>query len=98
MTNLTTNLLTSIVSAILAVIIIGGTVLESVTQGAVDPALLTMATAVVAVFFTGQAVRQVNGTKVDSLTQAVVGLHSRLDEAGLAPARDGARPASGGQP
>ena len=91
------NTLTAIVGAILAVIIVGGAVFESITAGVVDPALLTMATAVVAVFFTGQAVRQVNGTKVDALTQAVLGVHARLDNAGAPPAKDG-QGASPGSP
>lgn len=81
--------MSTITAAIVAILVVGGAVLESVERGSIDPALLVMATAVVATFFTGQAVRQVNGTKVDALTQAVVGLHSRLDSAGLPPAKDG---------
>jgi hypothetical protein len=89
MTNLSTNLLTSIVGAILAMIIVGGAVFESIVHGVIDSTLVVMATAVVATFFTGQAVRQVNGTKVDALAQSVAGLHARLDSAAIAPARDG---------
>lgn len=80
---------TTIVGAILAILIVGGAVLESVTRAAVEPSLLVMATAVIGVFFTGQAVRQVNGTKVDALTQAVLGMHTRLDTMGAPAAKDG---------
>lgn len=89
MSGLTTSLLSAIVAAILGVIIVGGAVYESIVRGAIDDNLLVMAMAVLATFFTGQAVRQVNGTKVDALTQAVLGVHRRLDSAGIAPAKDG---------
>ena len=83
------SLLTSVVGGILAILIVGGVVIESVTSGVVEPSLLVLATAVVATFFTGQAVRQVNGAKVDALTTAVLGLHTRFDAAALPPANDG---------
>jgi hypothetical protein len=85
----TNSLVTAITAALLAVIIVGAAAYESVLHGQVDSALLVMATAVVSTFFTGQAVRQVNGAKVDALTASVIGLHSRLDSAGLGPAKDG---------
>jgi hypothetical protein len=62
---------------------------ESFINGKVDPAILTLAAAVVSTYFTGNAVRQVNGLKVDALTQSVNGLHARLDAADIGPAKDG---------
>lgn len=63
---------------------------ESFEHGQIDPALLTLVAAVIATYFTGTAVRQVNGTKVDALTQSVLALHARLDTTGL-PAADGSQ-------
>ena len=83
------NTLSAIVGAIIAVIIVGGAVAESLLHGSIDSTLVVMATAVVATFFTGSAVRQVNGAKVDALTASVNGIHARLDSANLGPARDG---------
>ena len=82
-------LLTAITSALIALVVIGAAAFESVTRSSIDPALLVMATAVMATFFTGQAIRQVNGTKVEALTTAVLGIHSRLDAANVGPAKDG---------
>jgi hypothetical protein len=90
MTPATNSLVTAITAAILAMIIVGAAAYESIAHDHIDPALIVMATAVVATFFTGQAVRQVNGAKVDALTQSVIGLHTRLDSAGVGPAKDGA--------
>lgn len=56
---------------------------ESITTGQIDPALLALVTAVVATYFTGTAVRQVNGSKVEALTTSVDALHKRFDEAGI---------------
>ncbi len=96
MSTITSNLLTSVVGAILAILIVGGAVLESVLNHAIDSELVIMATAVLGVYFTGQAVRQVNGTKVDALTQSVLGLHARLDSASIGPAKDGTSSTTGG--
>jgi phosphate/sulfate permease len=60
--------------------------LESFAHGQIDPALLTLVAAVIATYFTGTAVRQVNGAKVDALTNSVLALHARLDTTGLPPA------------
>ena len=59
---------------------------ESASKGQIDPALLTLVAAVIATYFTGTAVKQVNGSKVDALTQSVLALHTRLDSTGLPPA------------
>lgn len=73
----------------IGVLLIATACLESFIKGNVDPAILTLATAVVATYFTGNAVRQVNGLKVDALTNAVAGLHARLDQASISPSKDG---------
>lgn len=62
---------------------------ESFFHGSTDPAILVLATSVVASYFTGAAVKQVNGLKVDALTQAVIGLHTRMDKLNIPPAADG---------
>ncbi len=74
-----------VITGLLGLILIAGAVYESVTKGLVEPALLVMATAVVSVYFTGRANKQVNGEKVDALTKAVASLHVRLDNAGIKP-------------
>ncbi|MDE2620636.1 MAG: hypothetical protein KGL54_10790 [Sphingomonadales bacterium] len=84
-----TSAAASVVGGILAVLIVGGAVVESVTRGTVEPALLVMATAVVGVFFTGQAIRSSNGIKMDALANAVNSVHARLDAAGIASSGDG---------
>lgn len=89
MSQVSQNTITAIVAAILGVIIVGGAVFESIAKGAIDSNLVIMASAVLATFFTGQAVRQVNGAKVDALTLAVNGVHARLDAANVQPAKDG---------
>jgi hypothetical protein len=70
-------------------ILVATACLESFIKGQVDPAILTLAAAVVATYFTGNAVRQVNGLKVDALKNSVDGLHARLDTANIGPAKDG---------
>lgn len=85
---LTTNVFTGFIGGCLVLT----TCAESFFHGTVDPAVLTLSAAVVATYFTGAAVRQVNGSKVDALTTSVMALHSRLDQASVAPARDGATP------
>lgn len=89
MNQATNSLVTAVTAALLAVIIVGAAAFESISKMTVDPTLVVMATAVVSTFFTGQAIRQVNGAKVDALTQSVLGLHSRLDTVGIGPAKDG---------
>ncbi len=91
-----TSAAASIVGGILAVLIVGGAVVESVLRGPIDAGLAAMATAVVATFFTGQAIRGTNGVKMDALASAVNGVHSRLDQAGIPPAGDGAGPGGPG--
>lgn len=78
------NISTNVVSAVIAVSLVIGAVYESVVKGQVDPALLALVTAVVATYFTGAAVRQVNGTKVEGLTRSVDSLHARFDSANVA--------------
>ena len=70
-------------------ILVATACLESFFKNSVDPAILTLAAAVVSTYFTGNAVRQVNGLKVDALTNAVAGLHARLDQANIGPSKDG---------
>lgn len=65
---------------------------ESFSKGQIDPALLTLVAAVIATYFTGTAVRQVNGSKVEALTQSVLALHTRLDQANIQPSKDGVAP------
>lgn len=64
---------------------------ESITKGQIDPALLTLVAAVIATYFTGTAVRQVNGAKVDALTQSVMALHARWDSSGVPPVQSSAQ-------
>lgn len=79
----------AVVGAVLAVLIVGGAVFESVARGTIEPQLLVMATAVVGVFFTGQAIRSSNGVKMDAVATAINSVHARLDAAGIPPAGDG---------
>lgn len=76
-------LLDGFITGVLGLILVGGAVYESVTKGSVEAALLVMATAVVSVYFTGRANKQVNGEKVDALTASIASLHGRLDKAGI---------------
>ena len=69
----------SVVTGLLGVLLVGAAVYESITTGQIEAGLLGMTTAVVAVYFTGRANKQVNGEKVDALTQSVSALHARLD-------------------
>ena len=84
----------SIVGGILAVLIVGGAIVESVTRGSIDNSLVIMATSVVATFFTGQAIRSSNGVKMDALANAVTSVHARLDQAGV-PSATESDPATG---
>lgn len=79
----------SVITGGLGLILVGGAVYQSITTGSIESGLLGMATAVVAVYFTGRANKQVNGEKVDALTRSVSGIHKRLDETGVPPAADG---------
>lgn len=92
-----TSAASSIVGGMLALLIVGGAVFESAQRGQIDPAMLTMATAVVATFFTGQAIRSSNGVKMDAVANAINSVHSRLDQAGIPPAGDGQMTGPGGQ-
>ena len=69
----------SAIAGLIGLVLIGGAVYESIHSGSVEPALLVMATAVTSVYFTGQSNKQVNGEKVDALTQSVMALHARMD-------------------
>lgn len=74
---------------LIGLILVATACAESFIKGQIDPALLTLVAAVIATYFTGTAVRQVNGSKVEALTQSVLALHTRLDSAGITPAKDG---------
>ena len=88
------KVLTSVFAGLLAVILTVALVVQIVVQARpADPELALLAGAAVSTYLTGGAIRQVNGSAVASLTTAVLGLHSRLDAAGIGPARDGAVPA-----
>lgn len=80
MTNDITKWFDGVITGILAVMLVGGAVYQSVITGNVEPSLLVMATAVVSVYFTGRANRQVNGVQVDTLTKSVEALHKRFDD------------------
>lgn len=80
------KLATSAITGAIGLLLVATTCAESFVHGTVDPAVLGLATAVVGVYFTGSAVRQVNGLKVDALTESVLALHSRLDSQGAPPA------------
>ncbi len=87
--------ITSVFSGVLAVLLVGAYVYQTVVEGRPgDAQLAALAGAAVATYLTGGAIRQVNGTAVASLTQAVLGVHARLDAAGIGPARDGSAPAA----
>jgi uncharacterized membrane protein len=75
------KLANSMVTGLLGVMLVGAAVYESITTGEIEAGLLGMTTAVVAVYFTGRANKQVNGEKVDALTKSVGALHARLDPA-----------------
>jgi hypothetical protein len=84
--------LTGIFSGLLALILVGGLTFQALAQGHVDPELAALAGAAVATYLTGGAIRQVNGAQVATLTTAVLGIHSRLDAAGIGAAKDGSAP------
>lgn len=89
------KLATSGFTGIVGVLLVATSCAESFFHGTTDPAILVLTTGVVATYFTGGAVRQVNGTKVEALTHSVLALHARLDAGGLPPAADGVEAASG---
>jgi len=88
------KIVNGLITGSLGMVLVGGAVYQSITTGMIESGLLGMATAVVAVYFTGRANRQVNGEKVDALTKAVGGIHARLDAAGIRTASPGRGTAS----
>lgn len=83
-----TKVFDGLVTGALALVLVGTAAYESATHASVEPSLLVMATAVVSVYFTGRANRQVNGDKVAALAESVAAVHTRLDRAAIPPARD----------
>lgn len=92
-----TKVFDGLITGALALVLIGTAAYESATTGSVEPSMLVMATAVVSVYFTGRANRQVNGDKVAALAESVAAVHTRLDAVGLPPARDPSIPANPNQ-
>ena len=78
--NTVQQVVNSAIAGIIGAILVAGAVYESIHSGTVEPALLVMATAVTSVYFTGQSNKQVNGEKVDALTNSVAAIHARLDK------------------